>query len=147
VIASALDLTDRFVLHLFSMRSDIPPDENTPLSRWPWVEVRFRCHVCARHDDVRLAALAAKKGHRITMGILVSQWASLCPWHHSNPERPKPQKYGHRCGGYCPDLRKWTPPDMPPTMGGLVVVEGGKGDILPAEPRREERRRRVGGDE
>jgi len=36
---------------------------------------------------------------------------------------------------------------MPPTMGGLVVVEGGKGDILPAEPRREERRRRVGGDE
>lgn len=124
------------------MRSDLPPDENTPLGRWPWVEVRFRCHYCQRWDDVRLASLAAKKGHRISIGTLVRQWASLCPWHHTNPTR-KPQKYGMKCGGHCPDLRKLTPPDMPPAMGGLVVLEGGKGDMLPAEPARE-RRRRIG---
>lgn len=124
------------------MRSDLPPDEDTPLARWPWVEVRFRCHYCSRHDDVRLATLAAKKGHRITIGSLVRQWSSLCPWHHTNPAR-KPQKYGHKCGGHCPDLRRFTPPDLPPAMGGLVVLEGGKEDMLPAEPARE-RRRRIG---
>jgi hypothetical protein len=128
------------------MRSDIPPDEETPLSRWPWVEVRFRCHYCARWDDVRLAMLSAKKGHALTVGALVRQWASLCPWHHSNPAR-KPQKYGMKCGANCPDLRTFTPPDMPPAMGGLVVVEGGKADMLPAEPRRQERRRRIGGED
>lgn len=128
------------------MRSDIPPDEDTPLARWPWVEVRFRCHYCARWDDVRLATLAAKKGHMITMRVLVSQWSQLCPWHHTNPAR-KPQKYGMKCGGHCPDLRRHTPPDMPPAASGLVLIEGGKDEMLPAEPTRLERRRRVGGDD
>lgn len=128
------------------MRSDLPPDEDTPLCRWPWVEVRFRCHYCARWDDVRLATLAAKKGHVVTIGILVSQWSQLCPWHHSNPAR-KPQKYGMKCGGHCPDLRRHTPPDMPPAGAGLTVIEGGRDERLPAEPTRRERRRRIGGDD
>lgn len=127
------------------MRDDLPPDEDTPLNRWPWVEVRFRCHYCARRDDFRLAALAAKKGHRVTLRTLISLWSQQCPWHHANPSR-KPQKYGHKCGGHCPDLGTRTPPDLPPSAGGLVVIEGGKDEMLPASPVKRERRRRVGGD-
>jgi hypothetical protein len=129
------------------MRYDLPPDEDTTLARWPWIEIRFRCHYCARDDDVGLAALSAKKGHRITLRTLVALWSAQCPWHHSNPAR-KPQKYGMRCGGYCPDLRRNTPPDMPPASTGLVLIEGGRDEMLPAQPTRRERRRRVGaGDE
>lgn len=89
--------------------------------------------------------LSAKKGHAVTVGALVRRWASLCPWHHSNPTR-KPQKYGMKCVANCRDLRRFTPPDMPPAMGGLVVLEGGKSSMLPAEPTRE-RRRRIGGED
>lgn len=64
------------------------------------------------------------------MGTMVAQWASLSVA-LSNPTG-KPQKYGMKCGGYCPDLLQRTPPDMPPAMGGLVIVEGEKDDMLPA---------------
>lgn len=43
-----------------------------------------------------------------------------------------------------PDLNSGRSPDLPPTMTGLTLIEGGKEDMLPAEPQREERRRGVG---
>lgn len=52
-----------------------------------------------------------------------------------------------RCGGYCPDLISTRPPDLPPSVTGLSLIEGGKADMLPAEPAPIERRRRVGGDD
>ncbi len=124
------------------MRNALPPDDDTDLLHWPWVEMRFRCHYCARSADVRLAALASRFGHRVTVRSLVIRWIDQCAWSPRNPER-KPQKYSHKCGGYCPDVRLPGPPDMAPAMGGLVVLEGGKADMLPAEPARE-RRRRIG---
>lgn len=128
------------------MRDALPPDDDTDLLHWPWVELRLRCHYCARHADVRLAALAAKFGHRITVRSLVTRWIDQCAWSPRNPTR-KPQKYGMKCGGYCPDVLRRGPPDRPPSMAGLVLVEGGKADLLPAEPKREDRRRRVGSDD
>lgn len=67
-----------------------------------------------------------------------------CPWDPHDLGR-KPQKYGHRCGAYMPDLIHPRPPDLPPGLAGLTLIEGGKADLLPAEPREIERRRRVGG--
>ncbi|RYE32385.1 MAG: hypothetical protein EOP23_12480 [Hyphomicrobiales bacterium] len=119
------------------------PDGNTPLVRYPWVVVRLRCHVCARHADVRLAALAAL-WDRIPVQAVLHAFMAGCPW-NPHAEMRKAQKYGHRCGAYLPDISSGAPPDLPPTMAGLTLIEGGAKDMLPAEPAK--RRRRVGGDE
>ena len=119
------------------------PDIATPLARYPWVVVRLRCHVCPRHAEVRLAALAARYGHRVPIRMVLHDFVRGCPW---NPftELRKPQKYGHRCGAYMPDLNSSRPPDLPPGMTGLTLIEGDKNDMLPAEPVRAEPRRRIG---
>jgi hypothetical protein len=46
--------------------STMAPAEVTPRpwSRYLWVIVRLRCHVCSRNAEVRLAALAARYGRR-----------------------------------------------------------------------------------
>ena len=125
------------------MRSD-RPDAHTSLRDYPYVVVRFRCHVCERGGDSRLAVLARKFGTGELVGSLLRRFMSQCPWSPFDPAR-KPQKYGHRCGAYLPDLVHPRPPDLPPAMGGMTLIEGGKADLLPAEPREVERRRRVGG--
>lgn len=123
------------------------PTEATLLRDYPWVVVRMRCHFCKRGGDARLAVLAAKYGPYITMGRLVIAFMKECTWAPWNPAR-KPQKYGMKCGGFCMDLRRPDPPDLPPGMTGLNLIEGGKADMLPAEPSEPGRRRRVGeGDE
>ncbi|HEV7257725.1 MAG TPA: hypothetical protein VGN82_08080 [Bosea sp. (in: a-proteobacteria)] len=119
------------------------PTVDTSLRDYPYVVIRFRCHVCERGGDARLAVLAAKYGSDALLGRLLRVFIGGCPWDPHNPAR-KPQKYGHRCGGYCPDLLSPRPPDLPPSMTGLTVIDGGKSEMLPAEPKREERRRRVG---
>ncbi len=43
------------------------------------------------------------------------------------------------------DLCIGRPPDLPPSMTGLTLIEGGKADMLPAEPA--PLRRRVGGED
>jgi len=120
------------------------PNEHTPLRDYPYVVVRFRCNVCERGGDSRLAVLAWKFGPATQLGRLLRKFVSGCPWDPHNPAR-KPQKYGHRCGAYMPDLIGNRPPDLPPSMTGLSLIEGGKDDMLPAEPKPIERRRRVGG--
>lgn len=119
------------------------PNENTSLRDYPYVVIRFRCHVCERGGDARLATLSAKYGSQALIGYLLQLFVARCPWDPHNPAR-KPQKYGMRCGGYMPDLRSGRPPDLPPSMTGLTLIEGGKPDMLPAEPAPIERRRRVG---
>ncbi|HEV7258906.1 MAG TPA: hypothetical protein VGN82_14090 [Bosea sp. (in: a-proteobacteria)] len=120
-----------------------PPTAETSLREYPYVVIRFRCTVCERAADVRLAVLAARFGPNATLGRLVSMFVGGCWWSPHNPAR-KPQKYGMKCGGHCPDLFRPGPPDLPPSMTGLTLIEGGKGDMLPAEPKPVERRRRVG---
>lgn len=70
-------------------------------------------------------------------------FVSECPYDPLNPSW-KPRKYGHKCGAYCPDVMSPRPPDLPPSLSGLTLIEGGKADMLPAEPGEPERRRRVG---
>lgn len=116
-----------------------------PLIFYPWVVVRLRCHVCPRNADVRLAALASRYGHRAPLRLALHGFMALCPWDPYSTWRSKPQKYGHRCGAYLADLNSTAPPDLPPAMGGLSLIEGGKADMLPVEPA--PARRRVGGEE
>jgi hypothetical protein len=120
-----------------------PPDEDTDLLHYPWVVIRFRCHYCERHRDVRLAACVAKFGSRKTLGELLDIFVAGCPWDpHSNLR--KPQKYGPKCGAYCPDIGRSGPPDLPPSLSGLRLIEGGKDGQLPAVPNERRRRRRIG---
>lgn len=121
-----------------------PPDLTTPLVAYPWVLVRLRCHVCPRNAEVRLAALAARYGHRAPVRSVLHAFMGGCPW-NPHTELRKQQKYGHRCGAYLPDLASARPPDLPPTMTGLTLIEGGKADMLPAAPA--PGRRRVGGED
>lgn len=123
-----------------------PPTDSTMLRDYPWVVVRMRCHFCRRGGDVRLAVYAAKYGPYITLGRLVVEFIKGCKWSPWDPTW-KPQKYGMKCGGFCPDLRRPDPPDLPPGMAGLQIIEGGLSEKLPAAPAEIDRRKRVGGDE
>lgn len=119
------------------------PDRDTTLLHYPWIVVRFRCHYCERAGDSRLAALAARYGMNATLGDLLSIFVGRCPWNPHSPLR-KPQKYGMKCGAYCPDIGRAGPPDLPPAMGGLTLIDGGKADKLPAKRVSGPGRRRVG---
>ncbi|WP_156323210.1 hypothetical protein [Bosea sp. AAP35] len=90
---------------------------------------------------MRLAALAARYGHRVPVRVVLHAFMSGCPWDQNSKSRTQ-QKYGFRCGAYMPDLNSTRPPDVPPSATGLTLIEGGKTDILPAEP--DPARRRVG---
>ena len=83
-------------------------------------------------QHVRLAALAARYGHRIPVRTVLRAFMAGCPWDPFSEVR-KPQKYGHRCGAYLPDVSSGAPPDLPPTMTGLTLIEGGAKDMPPAE--------------
>ncbi len=120
-----------------------PPDEDTDLLHYPWVVIRFRCHYCERAADSRLAACVARFGTRATLGQLIDRFVAGCAWDPHSVLR-KPQKYGHRCGAYCPDLGRAGPPDLPPAMRGLRLIDGGKDGLLPAAPKERQRRRRIG---
>jgi hypothetical protein len=122
------------------------PYPDTTLLHYPWVVIRFRCHYCERGGDSRLAACVVQYGARITLQALLTKFTAGCPWDPAHPLW-KPRKYGHQCGAYLPDLHRGGPPDLPPSMAGLSLIEGGKGDMLPAEPGPVERRRRVGSDD
>ncbi|KFC63953.1 hypothetical protein FG93_05463 [Bosea sp. LC85] len=123
------------------IRPTIPPTLDTDLRHYPWIVIRFRCNYCKRWADGGLAACAEKFGAAMTLGDLLEMFRGRCAW---RAEIRKPQKYGFKCGGYCLDIGKTRPPDLPATMSGLTVIEGGRDDLLPAEPREIERRKRIG---
>ena len=121
-----------------------PPNEDTSLLDFPWVVVRFRCHFCTRSKDARLAGLAWLYGENATLKLLLSVFRAPCAWNPANLDR-KPQKYGRKCGAYCMDIGRTSPPDLPPSMSGLTLIEGGKDDQLAAGSPPGPKRRRVGG--
>ena len=120
-----------------------PPNEETSLLDYPWVVVRFRCHFCRRRKDARLAGLASDFGEHTTLKLLLSAFIRRCAWDPSNPAR-KPQKSGRKCGAYLMDIGRTSPPDLPPSMSGLTVIEGGKDEQHAEKPARKDRRRVVG---
>ncbi|MBA4220897.1 MAG: hypothetical protein C0458_09245 [Methylobacterium sp.] len=121
-----------------------PPNEDTSLLDFPWVIVRFRCHFCRRRKDARLAGLASDFGEHTTLKLLLSAFVRRCAWDPTNPAR-KPQKYGRKCGAYLMDIGRTSPPDLPPSMAGLTLIEGGKDDQLGTGSPPGPKRRRVGG--
>ncbi|CAN7338636.1 hypothetical protein LJR090_002576 [Bosea sp. LjRoot90] len=117
----------------------------TMLGHYPWVVVHLRCHYCARETRVRLARLAIEYGLNAPLGRVLRSFMSECAY-DPHSELRRPQKYGRKCGAYCPDVMSPRPPDLPPSLSGLTLIEGGKADMLPAEPGEPGRRRRVGED-
>lgn len=122
---------------------DETPHPETTLEHYPWIIVRFRCTRCRRFGDARLARLAEKFGAAETIARLVERFHATCP-HRPARRNGRLVRRAEPCGGYCPDLGSNVPPDLPPSLSGLTLIEGGKADMLPAEPKAPERRRRVG---
>lgn len=125
---------------------DQAPQPETTLEHYPWIIVRFRCSRCRRYADSRLARLAERFGATETIARLVARFHATCP-HRPAKRNGRTMIRDEPCGGYCPDLGSTIPPDLPPSLSGLTLIDGGKGDMLPAEPSAPQRRRRVGGDD
>jgi len=124
---------------------DRPPVTlTTAIGHYPWVALHFRCHSCAREARVRLAVVAIAHGLNAPIGRVLRSFAAECPYYPDSGSRSR--KYGHKCGAYCPDVLSPRPPDLPPSLCGLTLIEGGKANALPAEPLAAETRKRVGGE-
>jgi len=96
------------------------------LSEYPYVVVRIACHFCERRGSYRLARLAGRHGSEISLGELLERLAGTCPW-RSGPGERRPGKYDPKCAPYYPDLiNRPGPPDLPPAMTALRVVQGGR---------------------
>lgn len=90
--------------------------------------------------------MAIEFGLRAPLGRLLRTFMSDCPYDPFSPMW-KPRKYGHKCGAYCPDVMSAPPPDLPPSLTGLTLIQGGRDDMLPAEPVATDRRKRIGGED
>lgn len=94
------------------------------LWQFPYVIVRVDCTLCKRHGSYRLARLAHLYGAEISLEELLDTLACDCPWRI--PHR-KPRKYQAQCGARFTDLvPAGRPPDLPPALSGLRVINGGK---------------------
>lgn len=92
---------------------------------YPWVVCRVQCNLCRRSGQYRLARLAEKYGASTSLSHMLSLLAADCPW---IADRFKAQKYRKGCGIHLPDIERdpTPPPDLPPTLRGLQIIEGGK---------------------
>jgi hypothetical protein len=88
------------------------------LGDYPFVLVRFRCDLCKRSGQSRLARLADKYGCMTTLDELVERMTRDCPWRSDKAFEV------NGCGVYLPDLPPRVPPDLPPRP--LKMVAGGK---------------------
>lgn len=127
------------------MDADEPPDMATLLGQWPWIYVHFRCHWCPREAQTHIAVLASSYGHKAPLLFPFRRFVGGCP-NDPHSEMWKPQKYGRKCGAYCPDMLAPRPPDLPPSLSPLTLIEGGKDDMLPADKPARRRRWRIGED-
>ncbi|GHA10151.1 hypothetical protein GCM10007989_00320 [Devosia pacifica] len=101
------------------------PPRPSRLSDYPFVVVRLSCSYYPRRGQYRLARLAERYGADIGIEHMLGLLAGDCPWHGR-----KQRKYVPTCGIYLPDLEGAPrPPDLPPALGRLVAIEGGKKKI------------------
>jgi hypothetical protein len=99
------------------------------LSDFPWVIVRIDCPLCPhRRGQYRLVRLAEKYGADIQLCDLIDRIASDCP-RKSLPWERSPDQYDPKCKARFTDLEALSrpPPDLPPMMQKLIVIQGGKG--------------------
>lgn len=85
------------------------------LVEYPYVLVRFRCDVCRRSGQSRLARLAHKYGCEMDLEELALRMTRDCPWRDDRRST---------CGIYMPDMPPRMPPDKPSNPWRLV--KGGK---------------------
>jgi hypothetical protein len=98
------------------------------LSDFPWIVVRIDCPLCPhRKGQYRLARLAEKFGADIQLSDLFDRIALDCPRKTVPWERP-PGQYDLSCKARFTDLKAMSrpPPDLPPLMRKLTVIQGGK---------------------
>jgi hypothetical protein len=99
------------------------------LCDFPWVIVRVDRPLCPhRQGQYRLARLAEKFGADILLCDLIAAIAGDClrrslPWERS------PGEYDPKCEARFSDLETPSrpPPDLPPRMRRLTMIQGGKG--------------------
>jgi hypothetical protein len=99
------------------------------LSDFPWVIVRVDCPLCPhRKGQYRLVRLAEKFGADILLCDLIAAIAGDCP-RRSLPWERSPGEYDPKCEARFSDLETPSrpPPDLPPMMRRLTVIQGGKG--------------------
>lgn len=103
------------------------PDAVPNLAAYPYVVVRVACTMCPhRTGSYRLARLAARFGPETPLEEVLRQLALDCP-HQGRPGMRRGNKYVPRCHAHFPDLeRVSTPPDLPPGLMGLRVIQGGR---------------------
>ncbi len=97
-------------------------------SDFPWVIVRVDCPLCPhRKGQYRLARLAEKFGANVLLCDLIDQIAFGCP-RKSLPWERRLNQYDLRCKARFTDLdiAHSPPPDLPPAMRKLRVIQGGK---------------------
>jgi len=100
------------------------------LSDFPWIIVRIDCPLCPqRRGQYRLARLAEKYGADIQLCDLIDRIAFDCPRKSLPWERP-PDQYDPCCMARFTDLEATSrpPPDLPPMMRKLTVIQGGRTD-------------------
>jgi hypothetical protein len=98
------------------------------LSDFPWVIVRVDCPLCPhRKGQYRLARLAAEYGADIQLCDLLDRIALDCPKRPLPWEQP-PNEFDPGCKARFTDLEATShpPPDLPPMMRKLSVIQGGK---------------------
>jgi hypothetical protein len=100
-------------------------DEREILAFYPFVIVRIACRQCSRSGSYRLARLAAKMGPEATLDEVLRRFSYDCLWRQES--RAKAALKAQACGVYFPDLDQPRPPDLPPGMLKLRLVQGGKG--------------------
>lgn len=106
------------------------------LSEYPYVVVRIRCDLCKRAGAYRLARLAAAHGPETELEDLLDRLTLDCPYTRAPLDRRKKRKYTAMCEARFPDIftPRPRPPDLPPGMGGLRVLDGGRKGEPVAEP-------------
>ena len=97
------------------------------LSEYPYVVVRMVCRLCKRSGTYRLARLAAKFGPEIDMAALMEEIAFDCP---HRPTKRKPRKLEANCEARFLDIEDTNPlpPDLPPGLAKLRLVQKGEDD-------------------
>jgi hypothetical protein len=99
------------------------------LSDFPWVIVRIDCPLCPhRRGRYRLARLAEMYGADIKLCDLIDRIALDCPRKALPWERPS-NLYDPKCKARFTDLEATSrpPPDIPPMLRKLTIIQGGKG--------------------
>jgi hypothetical protein len=94
-------------------------DDRDRLAFYPFVVVRIACRVCSRAGSYRLARLAAKYGHEITLRDLTDRFSYDC----LRRAEARSKKGKSACGVYLPDLANPRPPDLPAGLVKLRLIK------------------------